>query len=95
MKLMFLRLSPGIYEFGTQRVNIEVKRSQILVKVGGGQKPIDEFLQLYTSSELEKFEKRDPLLPIADRTLEERIVGRSTTSPVRRNQAIVAKTHAK
>lgn len=44
MKIMFLRRSPGIYEFGTLRVAIEVKREKILVKVGGGQNGIDEFL---------------------------------------------------
>ena len=89
---MFLRLQAGIYEFGTQRVAVKVEREKILVKVGGGFTGIDEFLSLYTPSELEKFEKRDPLLPIAERTIEERIVGRSTSSPVRRQQAIVSKT---
>ena len=73
------------------RVNIDVKREKLLVKVGGGQTGIDEFLQLYTSSELEKFEKRDPLAHVSERTLEEKIVGRSQTSPTRRQQSIVAK----
>jgi len=91
MKIMFIRLSPGVYEFGTMRVHIEVKREKILVKVGGGTTGIDEFLELYTSSELEKFEKRDPLAHVSERTLEEKIVGRSNTSPTRRQQAIVAK----
>lgn len=95
MKIMFLRLSPGIYEFGTQRVGIDVKREKILIKVGGGQTGIDEFLELYTASELEKFEKRDPLMHVSERTVEEKIVGRSQTSPVRRNQSMVIKTHGK
>ena len=90
---MFLRSAPGVYEFGTRKVGIAVKGDKILVKVGGGQTGIDEFLELYTSSELEKFEKRDPLNHVTERTLEEKIAGRSATSPVRRNQSIVAKTH--
>lgn len=49
-------------------------------------------MALYTPSELEKFEKRDPLLPVAERTVEEKIVGRSQTSPVRRSQKIAAKS---
>ena len=63
----------------------------MLVKVGGGTKGIDEFLELYTASELEKFEKRDPLNHVSERTLEERVAGRSTSSPVRRQQNIVSK----
>ena len=63
-----------------------------MIKVGGGQKGIDEFLELYTASELEKFEKRDPLNHVTERTTEEKIAGRSQTSPMRKNLSIVAKT---
>jgi len=45
LKIMFLRMQEGIYEFGTSRVNVKVERSSILVKVGGGWLQVDEFLQ--------------------------------------------------
>ena len=63
-----------------------------MVRVGGGSQGIEEFLDLYTASELEKFEKRDPLNHVAERTVEEKIVGRSQTSPMRKNLSIVAKS---
>ena len=45
LKIMFLRMQEGIYEFGTSRVNVKVERSSILVKVGGGWLQVDEFLE--------------------------------------------------
>lgn len=45
LKIMFLRMQEGIYEFGTRRVSVKVERSSILVKVGGGWLQVDEFLE--------------------------------------------------
>jgi len=61
LKLMFLRMQEGVYEFGTRRVNVKVERNSIHVKVGGGWVPIDEFLEQYIPVELERYEKIDPL----------------------------------
>ena len=36
LKLMFLRMQEGVYEFGTRRVHIKVERNHLLVKIGGG-----------------------------------------------------------
>jgi len=44
LKIMFLRMQEGIYEFGTRRVSVKVERANILVKVGGGWLQIEEFL---------------------------------------------------
>lgn len=61
LKLMFLRMSEGIYEFGTRRVSVKVERSSILVKVGGGWLQVEEFLDQYIPVELERYEGTDPL----------------------------------
>ena len=59
LKLMFLRESSGIYEFGTKRVEVRNTHGKLLIRVGGGYMGIDEFLQNYTPQELEKLERRE------------------------------------
>ena len=61
LKIMFMRESEGVYEFGSRRVMVKVERDKIQIKVGGGYLSIDEFLDQYTPVELEKLERRDPL----------------------------------
>jgi len=51
---MFIRLSPGIYSFGSKKVCIKVDNGKINIRVGGGYLRIDEFLEKYTTVELEK-----------------------------------------
>jgi hypothetical protein len=58
---MFMRESEGVYEFGSKRVYVKVDKEKINVRVGGGYLSIDEFLDQYTPSELEKLERKDPL----------------------------------
>lgn len=60
LKIMFMRESSGMYEFGTRRVEVKVAKGKILIRIGGGYMPIDEFLEQYTPLELEKIERRDP-----------------------------------
>ena len=67
LKIMFLRESTGIYEFGTKRVEVRVTKGKIMIRVGGGYIPIDEFLNQYTPLELEKLERRDPLKRFAEK----------------------------
>ena len=55
MKIMFLRESEGVYQFGQKRVYVKVEKGgQIFVRVGGGYMTIDEFIYQYTPNELEK-----------------------------------------
>ncbi len=54
LKIMFQRESEGVYIFGTKRVNIRVDNNNINVRVGGGYLSIDEFIEQYTPSELER-----------------------------------------
>ena len=51
---MFIRLQPGIYSFGSKKVCIKVENGKIIIRVGGGYMFIDEFLDKYTTNELEK-----------------------------------------
>merc|ERR1712051_871555 len=56
LKIMFMRESEGVYEFGSRRVMVKVERGKIQIKVGGGFLSIDEFLDQYTPVELERLE---------------------------------------
>jgi len=44
LKIMFMRESEGVYQFGSKRVAVKVEKSRINVRVGGGYLSIDEFL---------------------------------------------------
>lgn len=61
LKIMFMRESDGVYQFGTKRVAVKVEKDNIKIRVGGGYLSIDEFLDQYTPVELEKLERKDPL----------------------------------
>ena len=61
LKIMFLRESSGVYEFGSKKVTVRVEKNKIQIRVGGGFLSIDEFLDQHTPLELEKLERRDPL----------------------------------
>lgn len=62
LKLMFLRETEGVYQFGSKKVLIKVERGhQIKIRVGGGFMDINDFLETYTQSEYEKVKKKDPL----------------------------------
>merc|ERR1712228_924143 len=61
LKIMFMRESDGIYQFGTKRVSVKVDKDKINIRVGGGYLSIDEFLDQYTPAELERLERKDPM----------------------------------
>ena len=44
LKIMFMRESEGVYQFGTKRVAVKVEKDNIKIRVGGGFLSIDEFL---------------------------------------------------
>ena len=77
LKIMFLRESEGVYQFGTRRVAVRVDKDKInskhnsklkiIVRVGGGYLSIDEFLDQYTPAELEKMERKDPLKKFSEK----------------------------
>jgi len=61
LKIMFMRESEGVYEFGSKRVIVRVDKDRINVRVGGGYLSIDEFLDQYTPTELERLERNSPV----------------------------------
>ena len=44
LKIMFMRESEGVYQFGTKKVMVKVEKDSIKIRVGGGFLSIDEFL---------------------------------------------------
>ena len=87
LKIMFMRESEGVYEFGSRKVMVKVSGGKIQIKVGGGFLSIDEFLDQYTPAELEKLERKDPLKRFSERVAVQKTIGDKTaveTSPVRR-----------
>ena len=92
MKIMFLRESEGVYYFGQRRVHVKIERGdQIFVRVGGGYMHIDEFINTYTDSEVEKYERRDVMLRFQNKAAIQNIVAHESTgaresSPVREKQ---------
>jgi len=61
LKIMFMRESEGVYQFGSKRVMVKIDQDKINIRVGGGYLSIDEFLDQYTPEELQKLERRDPM----------------------------------
>ena len=82
LKIMFMRETEGVYQFGTKRVYVRCVRDKIEIKVGGGYLSLDEFLDQYTPTELEKLDRKDPMRRMTDRiALQKTIQGRETDSP--------------
>ena len=87
LKIMFMRESEGVYQFGSRKVMVKVERGKIQIKVGGGFLSIDEFLDQYTPVELEKIERTDPLKRFSEKVAVQKTLGDREaleTSPVRR-----------
>jgi hypothetical protein len=86
LKIMFMRESEGIYQFGTKRVYVRVEKDKINIRVGGGYLSIDEFLDQYTPAELEKLERKDPLKKFSEKiAVQKTLVGKELreSSPIR------------
>ena len=62
LQIMFMRESSGVYQFGSNRVRVEVQREKIRVKVGGGFISIESFLNQYnTPQQQAKLERKETL----------------------------------
>jgi hypothetical protein len=86
LKIMFMRESEGVYEFGSKRVYVKVDKDKINVRVGGGYLSIDEFLDQYTPTELEKLERKDPLKRFSEKVaVQKSLIGheKRESSPIR------------
>ena len=90
LKIMFMRESEGVYQFGSRRVSVKVERGKIVIKVGGGYLSIDEFMEQYTPAELESFNRKDPLKRFAQKVAVQKTVMDKPAveiSPVRRSHS--------
>lgn len=79
LKVMFVRMDPGIYQFGSKKICIKVEQGKIIIRVGGGYMYIDEFLDQYTTVELEK-SIRDGLDPMGGERSPMRVPGKGAAS---------------
>jgi len=61
LKLLFIRETDGVYQFGSKRVYVKLEGGRILIRVGGGFLTIDEFIEQYAPLEMEKLSRTDPL----------------------------------
>lgn len=62
MKIMFLRESQGVYQFGQRKVSLKVEKGgQIFVRVGGGFLHVREFINEFTQPEIDRLERSDVL----------------------------------
>lgn len=89
LKIMFMRESEGVYQFGTKRVYVRVDKDKINIRVGGGYLSIDEFLDQYTPQELDKMERKDPLKKFSEKVaVQKTLTGKELreSSPVRSPQ---------
>ena len=98
LKIMFMRESEGVYEFGSKRVNVRIEKGRIKIRVGGGYLSIDEFLDQFTPVELEKLERRDPLKRFSERiltnkTIQGRVAASAGVSPKRETSPIKPKAN--
>ena len=41
LKVMMMRVSEGVYDFGTKRVTVRIEKNKIQIRVGGGYMSID------------------------------------------------------
>lgn len=59
MKILFLRESEGVYQFGQRKVFIKIEKGNtIKVRVGGGYMEIGEFIKQYTPQEVERINRK-------------------------------------
>ena len=92
LKILFMRESEGVYQFGSKRVMVKIDKDKINIRVGGGYLSIDEFLDQYTPTELEKLDRKDPKKKFSERiTMSKKIQGHcvrdlSPDSPPKRPQ---------
>ena len=51
----FTREEEGIYLFGTKRIFVKLEQGKIIIRVGGGFMQVNEFIDVYTPTEIDKF----------------------------------------
>ena len=54
----FTREDEGIYLFGSKRIFVKLEQGKVIIRVGGGFMHVDEFIEVYTLTEVEKFARQ-------------------------------------
>jgi len=59
LPISFTREDYGIYYFGSKRIFVKLEQNDtILVRVGGGYMQLSDFIEQYSSIELEKMDRK-------------------------------------
>ena len=59
LKILFVRESEGVYQFGSKRVYLKIEKgNNILVRIGGGFMDIKTFIEKFTAQESQKYVSR-------------------------------------
>eukprot|EP01017_Pseudomicrothorax_dubius_P039145 TRINITY_DN5962_c0_g4_i1.p1 TRINITY_DN5962_c0_g4~~TRINITY_DN5962_c0_g4_i1.p1 ORF type:complete len:816 (-),score=343.55 TRINITY_DN5962_c0_g4_i1:188-2635(-) len=61
LRVLFIRESEGVYQFGSKRIYVKVEMDKIMIRVGGGFLSLEEFLEQYVPVELERIARNDPV----------------------------------
>jgi myosin heavy subunit len=90
----FTRENEGVYLFGTKRIFLKLENNNIRIRVGGGYTNIEEFIEIYTTTELERQEENvEEVAPQAAETLT-RFTGKAGMSPQRAARIIHSSVEA-
>ena len=81
LKIMFMRESVGVYQYGSKRINVKSENNKILIRVGGGYLGIDEFLDQFQPVELSKIEAKDPLKKFSEKLIVAKILQGNKVPP--------------
>jgi chromosome segregation ATPase len=94
LKIMFMRESSGIYQFGSRKIYVRVEKDRIIIRVGGGYLTIDEFLDIYTPIELEKVDRKGTSKRVIEKmAIQRTLAGRELReeSPIRSSPGKIAR----
>jgi len=59
LKILFLRISEGVYCFGKRILNMKIVNELILIRIGGGYTELKEFMDKFSQAELDRIELHD------------------------------------
>lgn len=83
LRIMFLRESEGVYQFGQRKVYLKIEKGNtIKVRVGGGFMHIDDFIDQYQDLEIQRIERRDVFNRFRQKASLQRIVSEKSANGV-------------
>lgn len=85
IRIMFLRESEGVYQFGSKRVYIKVENGdQPYMRVGGGFMHARDFISIYTDGEVDKIDRKNVLNIMEEKAAVQRIAAHLSNRSVER-----------